>query len=66
MKNELSIMLTKLLLTIGLVTGATGELLDQIDLIMGIVLKGLSIISFIIVISINWNKFIRTVKTWLK
>ena len=66
MRNELTIMLTKLLLTIGLITGATGELLDQIDLILGMILKTLSIISFVIVITINWSKFITTIKDWLK
>lgn len=66
MRNELTIMLTKLLLAIGLITGATGELLDQIDLILGMILKTLSIISFVIVITINWSKFITTIKDWLK
>ena len=65
MKNEFTIFLTKLLIPLAVLTGAGGELLDQIDLLMGIVLKGLSIISFIIVITINWNKFIRTIKVWI-
>lgn len=44
------------LLIMGTTLGVSGELLDQIDLIAGIALKVVSIISFLTVIIINWKK----------
>jgi len=53
---------------LGIILGSTtlGLTLADIDLIMAIVLKGVSIISFVIVIVINLPKFIDKVKGFFK
>jgi len=66
MKQETSLYLTKILLTAAAGIGGAGELLGQWDQILGIILKGISIISFAIVIIINWPNLIITVKSWFK
>lgn len=45
-----------LYLLIGAVTGISGETLDHLDQILGIILKVTSIISFIIYLILNWKK----------
>lgn len=63
MSTQAEMMTTKLGLIVGAVA-ATLTLAD-IDLILGIVLKSISIISFTIVIAINIEKFVNTIKKWL-
>ena len=53
---------------LGLILGAsTASLtLADIDLIMAILLKGVSIISFTIVIILNFDKLVNKIKEWFK
>ena len=64
MKNEAQIMFTKLLLTVGAV-GMGIEMLKDLELIFSVLLKFVSIISFIIVIVINFPKFAKTIRTYI-
>jgi len=59
------ILLTKIFLLVGAATG-TLDALKEADLIMGMVLKGVSIISFLVVIGLNLPKLIRMIKIYLK
>lgn len=47
-----------------LATVTAGLTLADWDLIMGIILKGVSIISFTVVIAINVEKLSNTIKKW--
>ena len=62
--HDYTIMPTKL----GIILGSTtfGLTLTEMDLVFAIVLKGVSIISFLIVIVINAPKFIERVKSFFK
>ena len=53
--------MTKLFFTLGAATGGY-QFLEELDLIFGILLKGISIVSFLIVIIINWPKLKERVK----
>lgn len=64
MKQDLQILFTKLLLTVGTV-GMGIELLKDLELIFSVLLKFVSIVSFVIVIVINYPKFVKTIKTYL-
>lgn len=66
MKNHYDILLTKVFLIIASVTGISTGLLQEADLILGIMLKIISIISFIIVIGLNLPKLIRLLKVLIK
>lgn len=57
MKQHLQIYLTKLFLMLGTLTGTSLQIFKDLDLIFGVILKLVSIISFIIVIIINWERF---------
>jgi hypothetical protein len=59
-------MLTKILLTVGTFTGATTKILQDLDLLADLVLKFVSIVSFIVVIIINMPKLRQTIKDWVK
>ena len=50
------------LLVIASITGITGDL-GQVDILLSIVLKAVSIISFLLVIIINFSKLINWMKT---
>jgi hypothetical protein len=65
MKNDIQIIATKLLLTVGAV-GMGIEFLKDLELIFSVLLKFISIVSFVIVIVINLPKFVKTVNTYLK
>lgn len=65
MKNDIQIILTKVLLTVGTV-GMGIEFLRDLELIFSVLLKFISIVSFVIVIVINLPKFVKTVNTYLK
>jgi len=62
MNEHQQILTTKLGLIIGSVTGTLT--LADIDLIMAILLKFVSIISFIIVIALNIPKLYHKIKNW--
>lgn len=63
MNNEQEILFTKIFL---LIAGTSGALtLTDIDMILGIVLKAISIISFSIIIIINFGKLVSKIKEWL-
>lgn len=63
MTNEkVDLMLSKISLTLGIITG--GLTLADWDLILGITLKMVSIISFIVVIAINVDKLVDRMKKW--
>ena len=62
--QDYTVLPTKLGIILGSAT--LGLTLTDLDLIMAIVLKGVSIISFIIVIVINLPKFWNAVKTYFK
>jgi hypothetical protein len=63
-KDAQELLNTKLGLILGAATA--GLTLADIDLIMAIILKGVSIISFTIVIVLNFGKLINKVKEWFK
>ena len=48
-----------ILLTVGTATGIVGLSLQEIDVILGIVLKAVSIVSFIIVAIVNLKKLFK-------
>ena len=62
MKQEILEVLNRFMLAIASITGFVGMNLSQIDLVSGIILKWVSIISFSLLIVINWKK----VKTFFK
>jgi len=62
MNNEIHLFLDWCLLVIGTSTAFAGLNLAEIDLILAIVLKIVSIISFTTLIIINWKK----IKTFVK
>lgn len=64
--NGLDILMTKIFLTIATATGATVKILQDVDLILGLILKLVSIISFIVVIALNLPKLIKMIKIGLK
>jgi len=66
MKNHYDIFLTKIFLTIASITGVSTNILQDVDLLFGIILKFISIISFLIVITINLPKLFRIIKIWLE
>lgn len=66
MKNNYDILLTKVFLSIATATGATVKLLQDADLILGLVLKIVSIVSFVIVIALNLPKLIKMIKLGFK
>lgn len=60
-----------LLLTLGTATGVVGEVitvetLEYYDTILSLVLKGVSILSFLVVLILNANKLVKMVKRWFK
>lgn len=55
---------TKISLVIGSITATMT--LAQMDLVLAIVLKSISIISFTIVIALNIDKLIEKIKQWIK
>ena len=62
--QDYTIMPTKLGIILGTITAPFA--LADIDLILAIVLKGVSIISFIIVIIINFPKLVNAIKRYCK
>jgi len=62
MNEHQEILTTKLGLIVGSITA--GLTLADIDLIMAILLKGVSIVSFIIVIALNIPKLYNKIKSW--
>jgi ABC-type antimicrobial peptide transport system permease subunit len=63
MKHDaMQILLTKVFLTVGTVAGGTVSVLKDLDLIFGLILKFVSIISFVIVIVINMPNFMDRMK----
>lgn len=64
--NGLDILLTKIFLTIATATGATLKLLQDADLILGLLLKIVSIISFTIVIALNLPKLKKMIRIFFK
>lgn len=65
MNEHGDILATKIALALGSI-GIIGLKLSDIDLIFGIVLKVISIISFAIVIIINMDKCEKQLKKWFK
>ena len=55
---------TKIGLILGTITA--GLTLADFDLILGIVLKGVSILSFLVVIALNIDKLFEKIKKWIK
>ena len=66
MPTKVENLLTATLSTIGVTTGSAGLLLTEIDLILAVVLKAVSIFATILVICVNWNKAKAQIKEWLK
>ena len=64
-QDGLNILLTKLFLFVGSATGLTVNFWQEADLVLGVILKFVSIISFIIVIMLNLPKLRRKIKIWL-
>lgn len=64
MNEQQDILFTKVFLGIAATSGALT--LTDIDMILGIILKAVSIISFSIIIIINFSKLIYKIKQWLK
>jgi hypothetical protein len=51
---------------IGVISGGTGMTMENLDVLMGIILKGVSTLSFFIVIIINWSKGMEAVRKLLR
>lgn len=66
MKDSYDILLTKVFLTVASITGVSTNILQDADLILGIVLKVISIMSFVIVIALNLPKLIKMIKLGFK
>lgn len=64
--DELSIMLTKIFMALGTVTGTAGLALSDWDLRFAIVLKAIGIISGVFVILVNWEKATKQLKKFFK
>ena len=60
--NPVLQLLDMLLIATATATGYLGLHLNEVDLVLAIVLKGVSIISFILLIIINWAKIKKTFK----
>lgn len=58
--------LTVILSPIAFITGYIGLHLTEIDLLMAIILKALSMISVICIILVNWSKAISQIKRFFK
>lgn len=64
MTEHMEIITTKISLTIGLILGFIS--LSDVDLILAIVLKVVSIFSFMLVMILNVDKVETTIKKWFK
>jgi len=64
-KNDIQIFFTKILLTIGTI-GVGMDVFKNLEIVFSVVLKFISIISFLMVIIINYPKFVKTIKIFLK
>lgn len=61
MKEQGQILTTKVFLLLGTLSGGYIQLLEDLDLIFGTVLKFVSVVSFVIVIVINLPKFVEII-----
>lgn len=59
-------LINKILLGIASTTGLFGMKLVDLDLILGIILKVISIISFALLIILNLDNLIKRIKEWIK
>ena len=66
MPTRLENIITAIFMSIGVTTGSAGLLLTEIDLILAIILKSISIFATILVICVNWNKAKAQIKEWFK
>lgn len=64
MNEHLEMITTKISLTLGLILGFIS--LSNVDLILAIVLKVISIFSFMLVMILNIDKAESTIKKWFK
>lgn len=64
MSQHQEIITTKIALMLGTITA--GMTLADFDLILAIILKGVSILSFIVVLALNVDKLINKIKDWTK
>lgn len=58
--------ITVILSPIAAICGYIGLTLTNVDLILAIVLKVVSIISVLLIVAVNWKKGIRQIKDWFK
>lgn len=65
-QDTITILLTKIFLIAGSLGATSVQLIKDLDLIGGVVLKYISILSFMIVIVINLPKFFKTLKIYVK
>lgn len=59
-------LLTTIYGIVALITGATGIMLSDIDLILAVVLKCVSIIVSVLLVAVNWEKGVKQIKKWIK
>jgi hypothetical protein len=59
-------LLTSILTVVGVSTGTAGLWLAQVDLIMAVCLKFISILATLLVIAVNWEKGSKQFKDWFK
>lgn len=64
MPHNQEIITTKISLLLGTITAGLG--LADLDLLLSVALKAVSIISFVIVIALNVDKLIKKIKDWTK
>jgi hypothetical protein len=64
MNGGQEVLMTKILFVFGAISGGFGMTLSDMDLLLGVALKFVSIVSFFIVILINFDKLIDTFKKW--
>ena len=58
--------LTVILSPIAAITGYYGLTLTNIDLVLAIAFKLVSIVSVLLIIAVNWKKGIAQIKEWIK
>jgi hypothetical protein len=66
MSSQQETYLTIALSPFAIITGYLGLSLTQVDLILAILFKLLSIVSVSMIIIVNWEKTINQLKQWLK
>lgn len=63
--KETDALLTTICSVVALITGATGFVLSDIDLLLAVILKAISIFVSVLLIAVNWEKGTKQIKKWI-